>query len=287
MVRWNRARRLSNKEVGGTELDLVPVIDFLLRPAVPAIASIALIVVGASLLVAAPGASSKSGFLGASLLSAAIVALAVTWLEWSREEVAAAKTAAESKLRDKRDRQFRLSLRRDFRGWTLPPGEDLSDIQLPYRDFSGARLRGVIFDHANLRKCIFTGSDLIRIRMQSAELYGAVFRGAWLGDAHLEGSDLIQANFDGADLSHAHLENASIRSASFKGTVLNGAVFSGIDITGIDLSESKGLEEAELAGARIWIYKEGETADTVVKFPAGFNWQDSELEVIDMPQVSG
>jgi uncharacterized protein YjbI with pentapeptide repeats len=287
VVRLNRTRRLSNKEVGGTELDLVPVIDFLLRPAVPAIIGIALIVVGACLLAAAPDASSKSGFLGASLLSAAIVALAVTWLEWSREEAAAAKTEAQRKLQDKRDRQFRLSLRPDFRGWAPPPGEDYSDIKLPYRDFSGARLRKVVFNHADLRKCIFARSDLTSSNMQSAELFEADFRGAWLGGAHLERAELGRANFDGADLCQTHLDNARIQSASFKRTVLNGAVFTGVDITGIDFSESKGLEEADLTGATVWIYNEGETVDTKVKFPPGFNWQDIKLDVVDVPAVSG
>jgi hypothetical protein len=287
VVRVNRARRLSNKGVGGTELDLVPVIDwvidFLLRPAVPGIISLALIVVSVWLLAAAPDASSKSGFLGASLLSAAIVALAVTWLEWSREEAAAAKTHAERKLKDKRDRQFQLSLRRDFRGWALPPGEDLSDIRLPYRDFSGARLSRVVFNHADLTMCIFTRSDLTSSKMQSAELIGADFREARLAGAHFEGADLNGANFDGADLFHTHLDNARLsRSASFKGATLNGTVFSGVDITGIDLSESKGLEEADLTGASVWIYREGQTVGTVVKFPAGFNWQDRGLKVMDV-----
>jgi uncharacterized protein YjbI with pentapeptide repeats len=290
VVRVNRARPLvhyeTDKEKGREwEFDLVPVIDFLLRPVVPGVIAVALIGVSAWLLSTASVAVSNSAFLGASLLSGSIVALAITWLEWSRDAAAAAKNEAERQLKEKRDRQFELGLRRDFRGWTLPPGEDLSDIKLPYRDFSGAKLRQVILNGADLKEGKFIRSDLIMSEMRLAELYRANFSGAWLGGVHFEKADLMRAVFDGADLINAHLDNAQIQNASFKGTTLREAVFSGVDITGLDFSESKGLEEASLNGALVILYKKGEKVDTAVKFPADFDWQGRGLKVLDLNQL--
>jgi hypothetical protein len=288
VVRVNRARPLVGieREAGGTgrttEFDLVPVIDFLLRPVVPGVIAVALVVIGVWLCVSAPGSGASTGaLLGASLLGGAVVTLAVAWLGWSRDAAEAARAERERKLKEKRDRFYALGLSPDLRGITLPSGADLSGFKIPRRDFSGATLEGVIFDRADLTHCTLR-ANLRNASMRSAVLYKVDFRNAVLQRAHLEDAWLMSANLDDADLSAAHLDNARLQDASFKGTKLFRTSFSGAEITGLDFSEAKYLEEAILQGARVTISDKGEKVDTVVKFPVGFNWREKGLDVLKL-----
>jgi hypothetical protein len=71
-----------------------------------------------------------------------------------------------------------------------------------------------------LRRCDYSGRDLVGI-----DLHSAMLRQAKFVDADLCGANLTSAHLRDADLRDANLTRAILRSASFKGAKTAGAVF--------------------------------------------------------------
>ncbi|MBI4784640.1 MAG: pentapeptide repeat-containing protein [Oscillatoriophycideae cyanobacterium NC_groundwater_1537_Pr4_S-0.65um_50_18] len=95
---------------------------------------------------------------------------------------------------------------------------DLSLLNLPRADLSGAN-----FHQAKLHKVNFQNATLTNVDFGRASLSQANLRNANLARAYLNHADLAGADLRGADLSYAYLSNANLRGANLCGADLTGA----------------------------------------------------------------
>ena len=130
--------------------------------------------------------------LGAGLLSGAIVAFAVLYIEARQQE------------RADRDRfAMQIGLQPTLDGVTLA-GRDLRGLVL-----IGRTLRNAILIGADLRGVVLTAADLTHASLQRADLRRADLRNAQLVDARLAGARLEGADLTGANLTMANLDGVS------------------------------------------------------------------------------
>jgi uncharacterized protein YjbI with pentapeptide repeats len=172
----------------------------------------------------------------------------------------------------------------DFRRAVLQ-GADLPRVHLKRAILIEAHLEGsfLIRSHledAQLNKAHLERAVLIEAHLEQAQLVGAHLQEGRLGGAHLERANLTEAHLERADLSGAHLQDAYLgqaslrdaylRGAHFKGVGLYGALLEGADIRLVDLSETRGLTQAQIERA---------DGDAETKLPAGLTrparWTDS------------
>jgi uncharacterized protein YjbI with pentapeptide repeats len=195
-------------------------------------AMIAVVAFGALALWWPPGApASSSNLLGAVLLGATIVALAVLVAEHllskqmreieDRNSLAAQERSLRSEeAEDERQRQ------RDERidKWALQHmasfQQDLKMIDLSGRDMSGLYLRACNLLRANLKGANLDGANLNRAYLAWAYLGEASLKGTDLGDADLagaglEGADLSGANLCGTSLTQSNLTDAKLAGARY------------------------------------------------------------------------
>lgn len=115
----------------------------------------------------------------------------------------------------------------------LPP-VNLQLLDLSYSEaLAGAHLRG-----AELFGVQLCASDLRHVKLDGANLRDGGLAGANLEGASLRGADLRWANLIGAVLRGAVLEGAEVDYANLSA-----------DLTGVDLSMLKGLEDSQLESA--------------------------------------
>jgi len=88
-----------------------------------------------------------------------------------------------------------------------------------------------------------SGADLNGAELRGADLRGADLMGANLVGSRLVGADLIGAYLRVADLTRANLIGAHLVDADVRGADLSGVIPGGTVLGGIDLSETKGLDE--------------------------------------------
>ena len=149
-------------------------------------------------------------------------------------------------------------------------------------DFTGANLRGIFLDNADLRdakldcalafreaprdnrkpSCVLLeGASLIETQLQGASLNGAQLQGASLNGAQLQGASLDGAQLQGASLDGAtHRYEAERRTldsvdwriypAQLQGASLNGAQLQGASLNGAQL-QGASLGRAQLQGASL------------------------------------
>ncbi len=165
-------------------------------------------------------------------------------------------------------------------------GVNLRRVNLYRANFTGADLRGVIFNGADVSGANFTGADLTWTNLEGANLnftnlsqvnlsgnnlrksslctsnlrganltgvdlyevnlMGADFTGAELTQANLGGTELTWANFTGAKLPQVSLNAARLYQANFSGADLSGA-----NLIGAQFIETN-FENANLSGAKIY-----------------------------------
>ncbi|MEM1300482.1 MAG: pentapeptide repeat-containing protein, partial [Pseudomonadota bacterium] len=70
---------------------------------------------------------------------------------------------------------------------------------------------------------------------------------AQMAGADLDRADATAANFSGASLEKARLSSASLVGANLNGADLEGALLRRTDLSGADLTDVRGLTEAQLA----------------------------------------
>ena len=110
-------------------------------------------------------------------------------------------------------------------------GSKLSQAELP---------RAYLFQ-ARLSDADFTRADLPGAMLDSCSARGTVFR-----NASLSGANLDHAWLPGADLTEAGLANATLRWADLTGACLIGAYLRSADLSGANLSNCRGLTQAQL-----------------------------------------
>ena len=124
---------------------------------------------------------------------------------------------------------------------------DLTKAILRGADMSKANLSGVIgmrayMNGAILRSANVTKAELYRADLSAVDLSGADLTGAQLGRAKLK-----NANLDGTVAKYANLARTDLRGASLKGTDLTQAYFFRTRVEGVDLSQTKGLTQDQIA----------------------------------------
>jgi HK97 family phage prohead protease len=120
-------------------------------------------------------------------------------------------------------------------------GADLRDLDLTYRDLSGAWLfdvnaRGQNFTGVNLANAKMNDADMSWSKFHKANLRNAFLVETNLSDTDFTGADLRGANFRGADLSSAKFSGAKLEGADFTDAKLAGADFIGVELNGVTFS---------------------------------------------------
>jgi uncharacterized protein YjbI with pentapeptide repeats len=195
-------------------------------------AILALIALGGFVLWWPPGAPANgSNQLGAALLGATIIALAVLVAEYlvstqMREIAARDSLAAQERdlRREEADEALQRQLDERIDKWVLQFmasfQQDLRRIDLSGRDMSGLYLGACNFLRANLKGTNLSGANLSGAYLAWAYLSEAILKGADLGDADLagaglEGADLSGANLCGTNLTRANLTSAKLAAARY------------------------------------------------------------------------
>jgi uncharacterized protein YjbI with pentapeptide repeats len=193
---------------------------------------LAIIALGGLVLLWPPGApANSSNQLGAALLGATIVAVAVLVSEYlssrqmreidnhnslaARERGLRRVEAEEVLERQRGERidkwvlQFMASFQQDLRRIDLS-GRDMSGLYLGACNFLRANLKGTNLDGANL-----SGAYLAWAYLSEATLKGADLGDADLAGAGLEGADLSGANLCGTNLTRADLTSVKLAGARY------------------------------------------------------------------------
>ncbi|WP_244483923.1 pentapeptide repeat-containing protein [Rhizobium sp. Root482] len=160
-------------------------------------------------------------------------------------------------------------------------GADFSMTDLGHSDLSTANL-----EKTNLMRASLRGAKAEKASFAKAEAYRADFTGLAAAGASFAGAELQRADFTGADLTGTDFEKAEAGRANFDKAVLTGARFALANLSrahlsnasfegpldfdraflfltrieGLDLSQAKGLEQAQIDIA---------CGDDKTKLPAG------------------
>ncbi|NOX56642.1 MAG: pentapeptide repeat-containing protein [Planctomycetes bacterium] len=198
------------------------------------------------------------------------------WLLCQDGSTPAERARAFLRLAASGNRQWRCARLEKLRlsGVNLPRANlqyaNFSQSDLSRADLAEARLRGCLFQaanlaHANLQKADLTDADLLKADLTGANLREAILRAASLeqatvrnanliladlSEAHLLMADLSGANLTGADLTGANLESASFRGAELALSRLNGANLTDADFSGSNWWRARGLTARQLARLR-------------------------------------
>jgi hypothetical protein len=169
-----------------------------------------------------------SNQLGAALLGATIVALAVLVSEYlvstqMREIDNKNSLAARERRLRREEAEEVLERQRGERidKWVLQFmasfQQDLRRIDLSGRDMSGLYLGACSFLRANLKGTNLSGANLTGAYLAWAYLSEATLKGADLGDADLAGAGLEGADLSGANLCGTNLTRADLTSVKLAG----------------------------------------------------------------------
>ena len=116
-------------------------------------------------------------------------------------------------------------------------------------NFQGANLKEANLQKAYLRGAILTRAILWRANLTRANLQAADLRGAYLTKANLREADLTSANLQGAYLQEANLWGAILTGTDLTEANLTGTILQETDLRGVDLSQTRGLSNEQIAGA--------------------------------------
>ena len=134
-------------------------------------------------------------------------------------------------------------------------GSIFFDVKFTRTRFESANLSGALLQDLDLQMASFHYANLSGANLLKAKLSRAIFQDAVLTNAWLESSDLSNATFLRADLSGARLAKANLSNVQFLDANLKEADFSDANLSGAEFSiggpqTAKGLNQAQLDGAR-------------------------------------
>jgi hypothetical protein len=197
-----------------------------------------------------PGAPpSSSNELGAALLAATIVALAVMVAEY----------LVSAQIREIDDRNSRAAHERSLR---REEAEEVLQRQRDERTDKWALQFMTSFQH-----------DLKLIDLSGRDMSGLYLQGCNLLRANLKGTNLDGANLNGAYLAWAYLSEATLKGADLGDADLAGASLAGADLSGANLSGTN-LTRADLTGVKL----AGARYDRRTAWPEGFEPHDNGAE---------
>lgn len=117
-------------------------------------------------------------------------------------------------------------------------------VDLTYAPLSRRQLRQASFGYTNLKGADFSDADVANAVFDGAQLVEANFSGANLSGCNFDGANLSDAKLIGADLSYANLARANLNGADFTGAIVEGTHFQETNITNVNMTEAKGLQNA-------------------------------------------
>lgn len=121
-----------------------------------------------------------------------------------------------------------------------------------YVDFSGAEFKGAFLANDDLRGAILADADLEGVTLNDSLLNHANMSRANLAAAQLQRTCLLFSQLTGVSLRNAHLEHANLRDVvDASGADFAGALLDGADFSGVNLTNAKGLTAPQLAKAKI------------------------------------
>lgn len=133
-------------------------------------------------------------------------------------------------------------------------GANLSGAKLTVADLEDANLIEVDLDKALLSNTDLKGADLSGASLQECYAVGSTFNGALLSGSHLDGANLNATDLREASLGETAehpLLHRAFSAASLSGASLSEANLSGTGLEGVDLSDVKGLTQAQVKLARV------------------------------------
>ena len=95
-------------------------------------------------------------------------------------------------------------------------------------DFSGIKNLHEKFSSSNMKRCLFTGSDLSELLLKSNNVDSCDFSGSDISSSNIQSSNLINNIF----------KNCSLKETEFSRSNINGCNFSCVNFTGTEFSES-------------------------------------------------
>jgi uncharacterized protein YjbI with pentapeptide repeats len=216
-------------------------------------AILAIVALGGLVLWWPPGApASSSNQLGAALLGATIVALAVLVAEYLLSAQA-------------REIDAHNSLAAQERGLRREEAEEVLHRQ-----------RGERIDKWALQLMAIFQQDLKMIDLSGRDMSGLYLRACNLLRANLKGTNLDGANLNGAYLAWAYLSEATLKGADLGDADLAGAGLGGVDLSGANLCGTN-LTRADLTGVKL----AGARYDRRTAWPEGFEPQNSGAERLE------
>jgi len=160
-------------------------------------------------------------------------------------------------------------------GASVAGGVDATESVWTRANLSGANLRGIVLDKADVAEAKLDGADLSQMKASEITVLKSDFRGVKLRGARIEKSNLLDLDLSGVDLSEvslpgtvlldvkadkatfdrAQLESlrvvgadtgCSLVGATFRGANMRGAFLRGAKMEGADLSDAN-LDDADFS----------------------------------------
>jgi hypothetical protein len=193
-----------------------------------AVFGVAAALVGGGVILWSPragGMGDADSDLGAALIAAAVVPVALFALERRFASLDGKRQSREATLRLRQDARYQAemlaALQQDLSGVDLI-GRDLSRFYLRGKKLRGAKLENTTLFAANLSYAVLAGAYMQNADLEAALLNCADLSGADLTGASLRWADLSDANLrgdtqlSGANLANARLDRADLRGADLR-----------------------------------------------------------------------
>ncbi|NGZ76639.1 helix-turn-helix domain-containing protein [Saccharibacillus alkalitolerans] len=106
--------------------------------------------------------------------------------------------------------------------------------------FVGSQLSGLLLDSNHAERCDFTDADLGGSRIRNSHLAGDLFLRSSLREASITGSHVKDCDFSGADFTDATIESSQLQNCALGGVVWDRTRFSRSQLTGLVLEGAFG-----------------------------------------------
>jgi len=147
-------------------------------------------------------------------------------------------------------------------------GMDMAKTDLQYSDFRGSSLNEVNFSNSSLEGCVFANCNMALSNLSGAKLSETNFQNADLRKANLSGTLSVEGIFKDegwdafcriplnlykTDLREAIIENSTLYKADFSCANVEGAIFTGTDLSGCKFKKEQLLHIALSDGQKAQI----------------------------------
>ena len=137
-------------------------------------------------------------------------------------------------------------------------GTDFSEANLSNSDFTSSDLRGSTFDNANLEKVTLLRASLSGSSAKNANFEGALaprvdFSDSDLENANFEKSEVYRSDFSNSNLTNGNFSKAEMARVDFAVDNLSGSSFQFTNLARADLSEADLGTGIDLEGSYLYL----------------------------------